>query len=362
MKAARIFLVLLILPLMLSCIMYSTPPLGETNFPLEQVAKFPIDGNIHAIAVSDNWIAAHAINKITGIDATSQETLWNIELDLFSKANGFQMIDDNLVAASSDRVILLNKFGQVRDISLEPGRGYIIDLAGVYPNYVYAMRGNWILEAYDIPANRLIWKMPLGRGVPAVHLDASSNIADVVTYGSTRAVDNLTGSVLWEREGGALNSAYEDGILYSYRVMNGKDNYRLAAIDLQSQNELWGLDMVFPPAGGVNELTVIGNLLIASGGPGLIALDKSTGEKIWETALGEHIYTSPVEFEGVLYAKDGGSRTVYAISLQDGSILGTANLEPDSMLSLEDTGTGVYRLKDGIVFNTKDAVVIYKHK
>jgi len=79
----RIIPVLLILPIMLSCILYKTPQLGETNFPLKQVATIPIDGAIEDIAVADSWIAVHTHDdKITAIDIDTQEILWSIDFSV----------------------------------------------------------------------------------------------------------------------------------------------------------------------------------------------------------------------------------------------------------------------------------------
>jgi outer membrane protein assembly factor BamB len=93
----------------------------------------------------------------------------------------------------------------------------------------------------------------------------------------------------------------------------------------------------------------------------MIAIDKSNGEKIWESdGVGEEFSTIPVEFDGVIYTMGIASSTVFAISFDDGSLIGTANLESDSPFG--GSFESIYSLKDGIIFNTRNLVVIYKIK
>ena len=195
-----------------------------------------------------------------------------------------------------------------------------------------------------------------------VFYDELKNIVYVTTNDySIRAIDNSTGKILWTQDRHSLSATYETGILYSVEDLGDKDVIRFSAFDVETQKELWQQDV--SPLKSVLKLTIIDNLLIASGSKGLIALDKSTGDLVWRTNVGETFYSRPVKFNDVLYAK-GPSRKIYAISPTDGNVIGYVKLENANSI-IENTNeirAGVYKLDDGIVFNTRNAVYIYKLK
>lgn len=93
----------------------------------------------------------------------------------------------------------------------------------------------------------------------------------------------------------------------------------------------------------------------------MIAFDRSNGEQVWNIdvhTFGEEFIVQPVEFDGVIYAVGYASNTIFAVSANDGSIIGTANLESENSFGV--LYGEVFKLKDGILFNTSDAVVVYK--
>lgn len=65
--------------------------------------------------------------------------------------------------------------------------------------------------------------------------DSHNNIA-YITGGSILAVDNTTGTLLWEQEGNTLDSIYESGVLYVYEQLDNDGDYRFVAIDTRIKN------------------------------------------------------------------------------------------------------------------------------
>jgi outer membrane protein assembly factor BamB len=358
----KIALALLILPIMLSCMLFANPPLGESNFPLTKVLTIPVDGEVEEIAIADTWIAVHTYEKIIAMDIETQKMLWSINMQVDHYGESFKIINNTLIAASQDQIILVDKQGQKREIALEPIKGpiNIIKVASIYPNHVYVIRGEWILEVYDISENTMLWKMFVGRRMGNVFYDSSNNVAYVTTDDSLRAFDNSSGKLLWEMIGVFGQSVlFEAGVLYVPEQAGVDNAFRLAAIDAASQTKLWEKDIAKSPNYSVSNRTIIDNLLVVSGN-GMIAISKSNGEQVWTTpGVGEEFYTVPVKFDGVIYAKGIATGAVYAISLDDGTIIGHVRLEDIGF----DTANGdVYVLKDGIVFNTRNDIVIYKAK
>lgn len=115
----------------------------------------------------NTWIAVYTPNQITAIDIDTQKILWNINftVDIILDYQ-FQAVDDELVAVSTDQIILLNRAGEKKVINLQ-SHGYdfdIIQLAAVYPNYLYIIRNSMrFIEAYDISKNEMVWSLPNGR-------------------------------------------------------------------------------------------------------------------------------------------------------------------------------------------------------
>ena len=338
----------------------------ESNFPLKQVQTFSVNESIEKIAVSDTWIAIYTRGKVTAVDVETQKTLWSIDLVRTDTDSEFQIINDILVAATeNDQIVLVNKFGQKRELDMKHEEGRITRLVAIYPNYIYVIRVHnvWTLEAYDISQNALLWTTRVGRGGCDVFYVASKNVAYVTTRDkSIRAFDNATGKVVWEQDRSSLHSAFEGDVLYTVEHTSDTNTFRFSAFDVESQKELWKKDIT--SITHVYKLTIIDEFLIASESDGLIALNKSSGDEVWQTDTGEPFYTRPVEFDDMIYAK-GPSFTVYAISPSNGDVIGFVQLESENPIFGQpkyEVLTGVYSLKDGIAVNTRNAVVIYKAK
>ncbi len=360
---SSLLVLLIILPSCGSNLETRTPV--DSDFPLKQVQIFPATEAVEKVAVSDTWIATYSSGKVTAWDVETQKTLWSIDLPVRTdKDSEFQISNDILISASTNQIFLVNKLGEKEELNLLSEGENIVRLVAIYPNYIYVIRGyDWRLEAYDISQNALLWTTYVGRGGCDVFYDASKNIAYVTTRDkSIRAFDNATGKVVWEQDRSSLHSAFEEGILYTVEHTNDRNTFRFSAFDVEGQKELWKKDIT--PITHVYKLTIIDKFLIASERGGLIALNKSSGDEVWQTDTGEPFYTRPVEFDDVIYAK-GPSFTVYAISPSDGDVIGFVQLESENPIFAQpkyEVLTGVYSLKDGIAVNTRNAVVIYKAK
>lgn len=342
-----------------SCALYESPILGEKNFPLREHIAIPIEGTIREIAVAKSWIAVSTYDKIFAIDIDTQKILWGKDFSAITYAEGLLINDDDLFAASPNKILLIHRDGQEEVLDVSSEEASIGSLVSANSTYLYFVQGpNWTFTAFDVSENISIWKVDLGRGSgDEAYYDLKSNRV-LVTGGSIWAFDSVNGALLWRKNTDTLSSTFADGKLYAYVDLNGNNKYRIMAIDIQSQKEIWSHDYTFSPAEGVNKLTIIDELIVLSG-KNLIALDKSSGKLIWESVVGEPFYTSPIEFDGTLYAKAGTSGTVYAVSRQDGHVKGTLSLEQVGFLEGVDL-EGIYGIKDGIVFNTKNEVFIYK--
>jgi len=329
------------------------------NFPLIGVAEIPSNDKVKKLSVSDTWLVIQDQNNLVGFDLITQKQLWSVPFhsDIDSR---FSIVNDNLVAASDTQIIVINKSGQKKIVVTVN----IMQLISVDENFLYVMQGaNWDLAVYDISKNALLWKIPIGRGITNVNLDSSTGVVYVVTTESVSAFDNISGKLLWQQESGAWHSTLNSGILYLCKPIGQSNSYKLSAINVENQQEIWSKTF----SGNIvytYGLIVIDPMLIISTIGGLIAIDTQNGNQIWQTAKDDVFYTSPIEFSGTIYAK-GLSRKIYAISPDDGKILGYIQMETDEIFlptPTDEALAGVFLLKDGIAFNTNAAVFLFKAK
>src|SRR5688572_20494456 len=89
----KFVLAIALLPILLSCMLYSTPPLGEINFPLKKAQTIPIGKNIREIAVGDTWVAVQTSDSIIGLDIDSFEILWTIYAQVNKFGEGFEIVN-----------------------------------------------------------------------------------------------------------------------------------------------------------------------------------------------------------------------------------------------------------------------------
>src|SRR5687768_11826684 len=349
----------LILPIMLSCMLYSPLTLGEFDFPLNKAFTIPVDGNIIEIAVADDWIAVHTYKKITAIDMDTKEILWSLDFPVISWGEGFLMNNDVLIAASPEQIMVMNKLGEKKEINLHSDVKTITRILAVSSNYLFVLGGGWVVEAYDISNNTMLWRLNVDRGMGKLFYDPLTNVAYVTTDDSLRAFDNSSGELLWEMKGvSGQGIFFGRGVLYLPAASNLENAFRFTAIDAASQEKLWEEDIVRPPNYKVFEEMIIDNLYITSGN-GMLAIDTTNGERVWTTpSVGEELYTVPIKFGEAIYVQ-GETGAVYAISPNDGTVIGYVRLED---IGFDSAGGGVYALKDGIVFSTRNEIVVYKAK
>lgn len=199
---------------------------------------------------------------------------------------------------------------------------------------------------------------PNGRNAE-ISLDTSNNTVYIGTTDSIRAVNNINGEILWEQQKSSLYSTFEAGILYLCDEINDRTILRIFALDVKTQKELWHIDV--SSIAPIYNLTILSDLLIVNGMSGEIALNKTKGNQVWQND--ETFVTKPVELHHIIYAK-GSSHQVYAISPENGDVIGDVKLEDANPFIQQgyEVVAGVYKIQDGIVFNTEHEVVIYKSK
>lgn len=177
-----------------------------SEFPLVLTDSIEIE-KIQRIALSDEWVAVQTPGEITAIDMKTKNTLWKLQSTVPDIDSEFEIIDNNLIFASQNEIVILTKSGERIPLALYSGRHQLIQLIAIYHNYIYVIRGgDWILEVYDISGNTMLWEKWVGRGNTNVFYTDRGNVGIVVTPGNIAAINNSTGELIWEYEREILQS------------------------------------------------------------------------------------------------------------------------------------------------------------
>lgn len=286
--------------------------------------------------------------QLVAVDAQTGQELWQHEPPVTNPESSFMgaiAIADGLLVASTGFMLvgLDAKTGEER---------WIFDLQG---------RSNWpspaivdgVLYISDVTSANAIklgdtpewlWKTTLGDGAASVVGDVVSVDGDYLMVTSRRPADGADpehkaidlhvinradGNELYRHEiqakGGAYFVAAQNGVLFGRASVEDykREFYFAMGVD---GTALWQFeppsveDAFFaPPA-------VTGDLVICSAGDHLLGLNAATGETVWATARLEPLSSSIVLIDDVVYIGAdslSSSETIYAISVNDGSILKT---------------------------------------
>lgn len=132
----------------------------------------------------------------------------------------------------------------------------------------------------------------------------------------------LTGHLLWRMKLGDINSSPQ---IYQEKVFIGSSSGSLRALNRFSGEEIWEFeteDAIFstPACDGSTKLTTSGKIVcFGSGDDYVYALDQENGELVWKFKADGSIYSSPAVKDGKVFfgSVDGH---LYALRVEDGSL------------------------------------------
>ncbi|MEA3327721.1 MAG: PQQ-binding-like beta-propeller repeat protein [Chloroflexota bacterium] len=207
----------------------------------------------------------------------------------------------------------------------------------IYDGAVYFGSDDGNLYAVDITSGELLWAFPTGDRVVS-----SPAIANGILYfggndGYLYALKLSSGEVLWSFETGnrvTSSPAISGGMVYF-----GSDDGFLYALDALTGEEVWKFEVAGIDDLGSSVHKTVSNSPAISGDTVLFgsnqnggaskelffyALDKKTGQKLWEKTIW-NVITSPAVFDGVVYF--GGFFEFYGLTLSNGSDAVTINYD-----------------------------------
>jgi outer membrane protein assembly factor BamB len=360
-KNAHITFIVILIGVQLACLNSSTKM--AVTFPLSPKWVFPVGDEIYSVASSSQGIAIAKPSGIVLIDADTGSLIWEHPYSVEPQSKLY-FSDELLIAQNSSQISVIDTNGaELKVIELKRNFGETTNIITVLSKYAFIVRTPaWRLEAYNLDDGTLAWSDGVGRGIKNINYDAMSDTLYVASLNFIRAYDLESGKLHWEISQWASTSIYDSGSLFYYGKADSQGAYFFARYDVSTLNLKWTLNFSPLIQTDVYNLTIADNTLIAGTTYGLIAIDKSKGTQLWNSKIDE-IYTKPIVIDNVIYVKSSASKTVYAISISDGQMLGKLQLEPPpSVVVLQPSykyALGLLGSNGNLIITTSNTIYSY---
>lgn len=329
----------------------------SSNFPMKERWSSKFDGTIYGLGVAGDWIAVGQPNGVTAIDTESGEEMWtmNFALDIDSQLN---ISDGLLITASTTQLLVIDKSGRrISTIDFDPRRGSV-QIVATYSHYVVVKRvPPYVLEVYDIESRKLAWEVAIDRGSESVNYDSSTDIIYITSSRFVGAYSATNGNLLWKITTVARTGVLDSGKFYYYSE-SSQDMGRISAMNSLDATQLWIIAVPLKIRTAIYNLTIVGNLLVASTDYGLITLDKNSGNELWQSETNDFFYGDPILFDDILYSRGTNTNTIYAINPENGIYLGYLYLGSPGIISHREYEL-IYKSGNFLIFPYNDTVYAY---
>lgn len=369
MKKRIIFILLLVPVLLLSCGLFQGSQIIENkSFPLDERWSFVLSAPVYKLAVTDEAIAVGTADGVNTIEAETGRLLWSLNLPLDTDSL-LAFTEEGLVAVDSikKQIVMIGMEGdEIKRFDLDSAESF--QVLAVYSNFIFVRRiPSWNLEVYDLRKGIKTWQVLVDRGDVSISLDPTTEIAYITTSSFVSAHDTISGNTIWKFYKETRTGTLESGILYYFAEDSENNNNTnvgyISAVDVQSANQLWAMEVPLKIRTAIYNLTIFNDLLIASTDFGLLAINKTDGHEMWQSETNEFFYGKPIIIDNILYARGTNTRVIYAISPDDGHYLGYLNLGTPPLLSTSQKENDiVYKSGEFLIFTFENTVYAYHVK
>lgn len=352
-------LYLLLLIFISACTSSSNHSKSGEGFPLREIRHLSADFPIRFVAVSDTWVVLASPDTLLAKDAKTGDILWQMDGFLIDTDSIYQIEGDYFIAEVSEKIIIINKSGEMKFLQMREWTNNIIRVVAVSKNHLYVIRGNWVLEAYDFVENQYLWEISVSRGITRVYPGSDENTPIVVSPDRIYTIENSTGELLWQQIIKSDNSAFNNPVLFFVSVDDrNAGTHQVTAFNTASGEQKWSITLELDTPGRIHQIIPTKNLLVLVTNFNHIALDIKTGEEIWRLLIPDgYFYSQPVLIDDVLYSKTAAGQ-IYAISMATGDVIGYLSLPSSpALLHEEDIYNNLFKIENYLVTINDKALI-----
>lgn len=322
----------LVLIASLAVVHFSSASVQTYGFPLTEKWQFVADNTVGATpAFYKDAIAFRTGQDLYVVEAATGTLRWSADLPGQSNPSPPVIANETIVVTHPKGITAYDvASGEVRWQVKEEW-----ELTGHYPAAAsddVVVIAELYISIYDLRTGELLWHIinPEWRTSASVSLNRSELY--LILWEEIRAYDVRTDSLLWSDTSNPWRSPYsvlEDNILYL------KTGEGLGAFSIQNNKTLWLREDVeasrYPVAKQGDKL-IVGTQFAKP-----VAMSASTGQTTWEALdVPSDIYQTPLVMGDAVYIRSLFRNRIYALSLQDGSIIGYLQLGPRRIIGAPD--------------------------
>jgi outer membrane protein assembly factor BamB len=292
------------------------------EFPLAEKWQFVADGKIGGTPVFyQGSIAFRTSQRLYVVDAATGTLQWSTDLPPQSDpappviANGIVVVTHPEGITAYD-IVSGDKRWQIKE-NWDVARHFP---AAAGEDLVVVVGLN--VSIHDIHNGKQLWRI----AEPGLHSFTVASLSDskliVILSGQIQTYDARTGKRLWSDTDKVWRPSYsvlEDNILY----LSTEEG--LGAFSIQENETLWlreDIDASRYPVTKQGDTLIIGADFARP-----VAVNALTGRTVWEaTEAATDLYQTPLVMDDIVYIRSLFRNRIYALSLQDGSVIGYLQL------------------------------------
>jgi outer membrane protein assembly factor BamB len=318
---------------LIGTVMAGLLPSGKVEaygFPLTEKWQFVADSEIGGAPVFyEGSIAFRTTQRLYVVDAATGALQWSTDLPHQSDpappvvANGIVVVThpEGITAydiVSGDKRWQVKESWELTRYSPAAANDEVLVIAELY------------ISVYDIRTGELLWRIINPEWRTSASASVNRRELYVLLWGELQAYDVKTGKLLWHDTNSAWRPSFsvlDDDTLYL------KSEEGLGAFSIQENETLWlreDIDASRYPVTKQGDRLIIGTHFARP-----VAVNASTGRTVWEaTEAASDLYQTPLVMDDIVYIRSLFRNRIYALSLQDGSVIGYLQLGPRHIIAV----------------------------
>lgn len=280
--------------------------------------SLPMDKHADPPLVRDGYVVLTHLKGTTALDLETGDVVWEAP-------SNYTRVDAHPVAASEDKVVIVDETIMIRDIKT----------------------GELLREI----------KNPYARSDAIVKLQ--DNNLYVVFADQIRNYDFDSGELIWQND--TQQWSLQNGVLDSNTLYLERREDGIAAYNLTEQRLEW--ERIDLPLTDYPPTKYKDTLYIGTRGADPVGLDVLTGQTLWKAeGMSDDDYQTPLIFDGMVFIRGLFQKKIYALDMETGEVIGHISLGiPDIGFSTNASySLGPVQSGDMIVFPAGNKLLAFE--